>query len=221
MRTLKGLIFALITTFTLAGCGGGGGGGGDSTATGSGSTPTGSTQTNPLAKYAGTYYACEDNQKRSVSLTVRGNGSLDALLSEDTFTNDKCAGTIIASYRLTEPVVVTYKTKTSATMPPITILPYSDIVDEVTLDGSNIKATLSGSGVSGNCVKYFYTTANGTTNGESCYELAASPTLTLGALYLTADGKYLVDFGRENGVLVPNGIYSRDPSFDYKSLIRD
>jgi hypothetical protein len=219
MNMLKGLILALITTFTLAACGGGGGG--DSTATGSGSTPTGSTQTNPLAKYAGTYYACDGNSKVTLSFTVNGNDGLHWFLNEDTTANDGCSGPVIGTYKWTAPVSMTYKAKISATMPPVTLLPYSDVVDEILISVSNIKPTLSGSAVNGNCVKYSYATTNGSYSGEKCYSLA-EPTIAFdGALYLTSDNKYLVQFVKENAVLQAEGIYSRDPSFNYKSLIRD
>lgn len=206
-NTIK-LILATASVALLAACGGGGGGGGETT-------------NNMLNKYEGVYYHCEDNEKSTLTLTANGSDSLNVLLATDVYSGDNCSGSVIGSYRWNTPGVVTYQRKTTATMPPITLLSYSDTVDEVTLSAANVSAQLTGSGVSGNCVNYSYSTQNGSRTGQSCFDLSFPSTSQTGALYLTADNQYLVQFSRENGVLSADDMFSKNQNFNYNMLTLD
>ena len=146
---------------------------------------------------------------------------MNAILSTDVYSADNCSGRVIGSYRWNTPAVITYQRKTTATMPPITLLPFSDVVDEVNFSVSNITAQLTGSGVIGNCVNYSYDTQNGSVTGNSCFDLTFSNTFETGAIYLTSDNQYLVQFSRSNGVLDVDGIFSRNSSFNYNILKLD
>lgn len=207
----KRSLFVLSLSAVVAACGGGGGG----------ETESGSTENNPLEKYAGTYYVCNENEKIKLTLTVDGANSLNAILATDVYSNDNCSGSVIGSYKWTTPARLTYKGETSVTMPPVTLLPYSDKVDEVTMSTAGVTAQLTGSGVDGNCVNYAYTYAGGSIDGQSCFDLTFPSTTVSGALYLTADSKYLVQFSRENGVLSADDMFSTDPSFNYTMLVLD
>lgn len=205
---MKNIIQYALTTSAvalLAACGGGGG----------------DTTNNVLKKYEGAYYHCEDNEKTALTLTAIGSDSLNVTLATDVYSADNCSGNVIGSYRWNTPAVVQYQRKTTATMPAITVLPYSDTVDEVTLSFANVTAQLTGSGVVGQCVNYAYSTQNGTRSGQSCFELTFPSTLQTGALYLTADNQYLVQFSRTNGVLEAEGMYSKNQNFNYNMLTLD
>lgn len=115
MKTSLKYTLATATVAVLAACGGGGGGGGGGTA---------SSASNPLAKYEGVFYSCEDNDKTTITLTATGSDSLSAMLVENVYSGDNCSGNILATYRLLAPLVATYKGQTTATMPAITLLPY-------------------------------------------------------------------------------------------------
>jgi hypothetical protein len=219
MSLNKGLAFAAITSLTLMGCGGGGG---NSSATGGtqlGGSSTG-TMNNPLSKYTGTYYLCRDNRRLTTTLTAVGTDSLSFNLEENVYSGNNCSGSILATYLISN-LMATYKSQTTATMPPFTILPYSDKVDEVILTSAGATNQLTGPGVQGNCVKYSYTTPTGQRSGENCYTLTIPNETAIGAIYLTDDTKYMVQFLRQNGVLSAPDVWSRDPSFNYNMLVRD
>lgn len=206
------LKYILATTIFIffSGCGGSAGGGG-----------AGGVENNPLLKYEGIFYSCEDNYKTTFTLTATGTSSLSATMVEDVYASDNCSGNILATYRLRLPSAATFKSRTTATMPAITLLPFSDQVDEVTTSTENATAELSGSGVVGNCVKYSYKNNNGTQQGENCFVLDLPAASGSAAFYLTTNGQYLVQFSRENGVLSADGIASKSPNFNYNQLVRD
>jgi hypothetical protein len=211
MKTGFKYTLAAGTLALLAACGGGGG---DSSYAAEGSN-------NPLAKYAGTYYVCEDNEKLKLTLTPEGSVNLNLLLATDIYSNENCTGKIIGSYRWTSPVAATYTGQTTVTMPPISLLPFSDKVDEIKLSSSGLKAELTGTSVQGNCVKYSYTTTKGSVNRETCFELTLEPITSNGALYQTSDKKYLIQFVRENGIYEAETIASKDSNFNYNMLVKD
>lgn len=209
-KTIK-YTLATSAVALLVACGGGGGGG----------EGGGDVANNPLAKYVGVYYSCEDNEKTTLTLNLTDSGSLSIALAEDVYSGDNCSGNIVGSYRWLTPARATYKGQTTVTMPPITLLPFSDKVDEVRASTAGITTELTGSGVVGNCVQYSYSTASGSTEGESCFELNYPSENVDIALYLTADGQYLVQFSRENGVLEADSIISKNSNFNYSMLMPD
>jgi len=209
MKTGFKYTLAASALVLLAACGGGG----NSSAT--------EENNNPLAKYAGTYYVCEDNEKLKITLTTAGSINLNLFFETDTYSNENCTGNIIGSYRWTSPVLATYTGQTSVTMPPISLLPFSDKVDEITISTTGLKAELTGSSVDGNCVKYSYTTTKGIVNRKSCFDLTLPPTTSKGALYQTNDKKYLVQFILENGIYESETLTSKDSNFNYNMLVSD
>lgn len=222
MKLQKVLLLAALYALTLVGCGGGGEGGGGSTATGGTQTGGSSTGTvsNPLSKYEGVFYHCDGNDRASITLRAQSSDSMSITFTNDIYSNDNCSGNILGTQRISN-ITATYKGQTIATMPPVTLFPTADYVDSVLVSSVGATRELTGPGVQGVCVKYSYTTSNGSkVNGESCLE-PFTPEVANGGIYLSADKKYLVDFGLENGVLTAYGIYSRDPSFNYNTLVRD
>ena len=213
----------LISITLLVACGGSGSGGGDTANNalkkigGDG----GDTANNVLKKYEATFYQCDENDKTTLTLAAEGSDRLNVTLAIDVYSGDNCSGSVIASYRWNTPAVLTFLRKTTATMPPVTLLPYSDEVDEVTMSVANVSAQLTGSGVRGNCVNYSYSTQNGSVTGESCFDLAFPSTTQTGALYLTGDNQYLVQFSRENGFLSADGMFSKNKNFNYNMLTLD
>jgi hypothetical protein len=190
--------------------GGGGGGGGEP-----------SPVNNPLSKYVGTYYYCEDNEKSTLTLAANGSDGLNLTMASDVYSGNNCSGSVIGSYRWIKPAVITYQKKTQATMPELTLLPPSDTVDEVSISLAGVTAQLTGSGVSGSCVNFAYSAGSVTKSGEFCYDLSFPSTPETGALYLTADSQYLVHFLMTNGVLGAEGLFSKSSSFNYNELVPD
>jgi hypothetical protein len=210
MKSLLKYMLALNTFVFFSGCGGGAGTGGG-----------GGIESNPLLKYEGVFYSCEDNYKTTLTLTATGTSSLSATMVNDIYASDNCSGNILATYRLRWPSAGTFKSRTTATMPAITLLPFSDLVDEVTTSSENATAELSGNGIVGNCVKYSYKNSTGIKQGESCFQLDFPAASGNAAFYLTSNGQYLVQFSRENGVLSADGITSKSPNFNYNQLTPD
>lgn len=184
----------------LAGCGGGGGGGASDV----------NQLANPLVKYEGAYYVCDGHSKRSVTAVAQGGDSLTLTLEEKIYKEENCLGVVVGTLTNPNPMTVKYTGKTAATMPAITVLPYSDMVDVVSASISAMTQQLSGSGVSGLCVNY--------TNGHTCFDTLIVPAqVGSGAIYLT--GNYLVQFELTNGLLAPSDILSKDALFNLKSLV--
>lgn len=222
MKLQKVLLLAALYALTLVGCGGGGEGGGGSTATGGTQTGGSSTGTvsNPLSKYEGVFYRCSRNGFMTITLSAQSNDSMIMNFTYDIYSNDNCSGSILGTQRASN-ITITYRGQTIATMPPVTLFPTADYIDSVLFSSVGATRELTGPGVQGVCLKYTYTSSNGSKlDGESCLEPLTSE-VENGGLYLSADKKYLVDFSLEKGVLTANGIYSRDPLFNTNSLIKD
>jgi hypothetical protein len=199
------LVLLASTVALLSACGGGGGGGDSGSG---GITPT----ANPLAKYEGTYYFCDGHSRETMTVTAQGESSLSFTVVEDIHRDNNCTGPVVGTYRLPLPFTGAFVTQTTATLPPATVFPFSATVDRISLSSQGMTAQLSGSGVRGACVYY--------TNGNVCYDSLESPAATItGGLYQS--GNYLVTFTLENGVLETDAIYSKDPLFNYNSLVRD
>ena len=199
LKKLK-FTFVAASVALLTACGGGG----DAV-----DSAVGSTVDNPLAKYVGTYYACDGNTKEILTAAASGSNSLKVNVVETTYQNDNCSGAVVGTYSLPEPYTIAYQDKTTANFPAVTILPSADSVDRGALSIPAMTAQLTGSGVSGSCVTY--------ANGNICYDsLSLGAVSTTGALYLK-DG-YLVTLVLENGVLEADAIYSTNPSFNYNQL---
>lgn len=208
MNSLK-YALAAISFALLTACGGGGGGG------------TGSTADNPLKKYEGTYYVCDRNEKSIFTFNAINSISLNMTTTTVVYSDTNCIGSVLGTYTIETPMVVAYEGQTTATLPPITLVPYADVVDKVSLNVSASKGVLTGTGVEGACVKYSYVDGNVTTNGNSCFELVIDASKSYGALYLTLNGNYLVFLALENNVYTPGPIVSRDPLFNTKSILPD
>ncbi len=203
---------AASTLAFLAACGGGGGGGDDN-------TDSTAAVDNPLKKYDGTYYSCEGNDKTTIAATATGSEELSVLISTDLYQGANCSGNVIASYHWNKPLLAKYTGRTTVNMPAVTVLPYADAVDKITVSAIGITGTLTGSGVNGSCVAYSYVDGKKTVNGNDCFELVIPSTTVSAALYLSTDNKYLVQFSLENGVLEADLLTSRDPSFNIDALI--
>ena len=212
MMFLKSSLFhnvvAMMLSLLVAACGGGGGGGSTN-------------QNNPLEKYAGTYYACDKNEKTSLQLTASGQNNLAAQLSADVYSGPNCTGEIIGSYRQNGSSVVSYVSTGNSDLPALTIFPSSDTIDYVTLAIPAGTGMLTGNGVTGNCVNYSYMQGSSSISGSHCYDLVQQPATVTGGLYLSSDAQYLVQFQRVDGVYQAEKIISRNSSFDVESLIQD
>ena len=199
--------FATVLTLVLTACGGGGGG-------------TVSTADNPLKKYEGTYYVCDRNEKKTLSIAATGTNSLNIAFSADVYSAANCAGSIIGSYRWNSSASMTYAGATTSNLPAVTIFPISDTLDKVTLDVSAMTATLTGSGVSGSCVRYSYVDNGVTSTGNTCYSLTTAASTATGALYLSSNNQYMVQFALgNNGVYGAQLVVSRSPTFNLNTLI--
>jgi hypothetical protein len=194
------LALVIVSVTFLAACGGGG------------SSSGGSTAGNPLQKYEGTYSICDvgGHSKQTVTVTANGSNSVNMASVEQIYQNTNCSGAIVGTYSLPSPITATYQSQTTASFPQVTIMPRSDIVESVTISAPAMTAILVGSGVSGSCVTY--------ATGNQCFNnLSMAAQAFTAAFYLR--GNYFVTFDRQNGVLVANGIFSKDPSFNYNMLI--
>ena len=207
MKKIISLPMAALV-LALAACGGGGGGG------------TVSTADNPLKKYAGTYYVCDRNEKNTLSLEATGSNSLNVTVSADVYSAANCTGSIIGSYRWNSAASMTYLGATTANLPAVTIFPTAGTLDKVTLTTTAMTATLTGSGVSGSCVRYSYVDNGVTSAGNTCYSLTTAATTATGALYLSSNDQYMVQFALSNtGVYAAQLIASRSPTFNLNTLI--
>jgi hypothetical protein len=177
------------------------------------------TALNPLKKYAGTYYVCNENEKRTIQLTPTGVNQLNVTLSSEVFSAFNCSGNVLGTYRLNDPLVLTYSGTAIATLPPYTVLPFAGTVDRVTRNTSSVAATLTGSGVSGSCVNYTYADNGRTTTGQQCYELIVPASLTTGALYINSNQQYMVQFELINGTYESQIVASTNSSFNLNSLV--
>jgi hypothetical protein len=198
------LALVISSVVLLSACGGGGG-----------SAPAASalaTDNNPLKKYQGTYYICDDDDhsKKILSITATGTNSMSMTYVENIYQNASCTGAIVGTYSMPLPVTATYQSQTTANFPAVTILPLSDIVDQLTISSPAMTAQLTGSGVAGSCVYY--------TSGNTCESNLVTPATTItGASYLRGD--YFVTLSLSNGVLVADGILSKNSSFKFSELI--
>lgn len=200
MNNKLAVIFVAALILLLSACSGGGGGGDAPAAT------------KLLAKYAGTYYVCDGHSMEAVTATAVGADSLNLSYEEKIYQNANCAGGVVGTYSLPSPITFTYVSNTTATFPPVTVLPFSDTVDNGTITSPAMTAQLSGTGVSGSCVTY--------TGGNFCYNNLTNNALSeTGAIYLKDN--YLVTLSLKNGVLTADGIYSKDASFNINSLVLD
>lgn len=208
MQKTIGYAMAASVLAVLTACGGGGGGGG-------------STADNPLKKYEGTYYVCDKNEKTTLQMAPTGSNGLNVTMSAEVYSANNCSGNVIGSYRWNSPVLLTYTGATTANLPPVTVLPYADTVDKVALNTSSMTASLSGSGVNGSCVNYSYVGNNGTVTGNTCYDLVMNATSSNGALYMSSNGQYVVQFALNNGTYQAQTMVSKSSAFNLTSLISD
>lgn len=198
----KNCIALAISAVFLAACGGGGGGGGD------GADSKTSATKNPLGKYVGNYYACDDHEL-SIKRVVEYEGDgLSISLASKVYQNADCSGQVLGDVEFPGSVTVKYSGVTTAAMPPVSVLPSSDTVDKVSVSVPAMTPRLVGVGVDGLCVKY--------SGGDTCYEAIPVAAVADAALYLK--GGYMVSFSLENGVLSADDIASTDPIFNVGKL---
>lgn len=193
------LALAIVSVSFLAACGGGGSSGS-------------STAVNPLQKYEGTYYVCDSSghTKKTVTVTSTGSNSVTASQVQQIYQNINCSGPVVGTYSESGSITASYTSQTTANFPRVTIMPASDTVDSVNFSAPAMTMQLVGSGVSGSCVAY--------TGGRTCYDTFSAPAQVVnGAFYLR--GNYFVTLSLQNGVLVSNGIASKDPMFSFNMLI--
>lgn len=205
MKSLK-YAFATILPTIITACGGGGGG-----------TPN--TADNPLKKYEGTYYVCDDHEKTILQVSPTNSAGLNVTLSAEFYSNTSCSGNIIGLYKWDSPALLTYTGGTSINLPKFTAFPPADSVDKIDLNISAMSASLTGSGVKGACVNYSNIDGGITTSGKHCYDLQINATSSSGALYLSNDSQYLIQFSSNKDGYLPQIITSRNPSFNSNSLV--
>lgn len=168
----------------LAACGGGGGGG-----------DAGSNAT--TAKYVGTYSYCDgDHTKYTATLTDAGNGNLNAVPLEITYQNSNCTGGVLATYSESAPTTMTF-TGNSIVSVRAPGFPSSTSLDKFRAAIPSMQATLTGPGVTGNCVNY--------PGGRFCYDLnVVSETVDIG---FQQSGNGYHAFILENGIYEYNDFY--------------
>ncbi len=173
---------ALVIPFVslIAACGGGG------------SSSESESQQESKGIYDGTHSYCDgDHTRYRLALTGTGNNNYSASVSEITYQNSNCTGSILATY--SEPVAsdLTFvQTATATVRAPG--LASSLNIDKYKLNIPQTTATLTGPNVDGNCVNY--------PTGQFCYELnVAAEQVDLG-VYKTSGGFYLLFL--ENGTYV-------------------
>lgn len=169
---------ALGFVATLAGCGGGDGGSG----------PVGP---DPLVKYVGTFTACDDHEKATFVLASVGVGVLSNTSRFDVFENKDCTGGLLGTRTYSAPETVTYVESV-----PVSGAPYGS-VDKIQMSAPQRTASLTGPGVSGQCVNY--------PGGQLCYDEGATPPAKTETGGIALAGNQLYVFELVNGVLKPTG----------------
>jgi hypothetical protein len=202
------LVSSICVALLLTACGGGGSG-------------TSMTAENPLKKYAGTFYACDRNQKVTMELSEPSLQGLNMTLRSEVFSAENCSGNVIATYAFNSAAHLNYEGTTTANLPPFTLFPASDVIDKIALVGGTVTASLTGTGVKGSCVDYAYTSNGMTSAGNICYDLNIGAANTKGALYLSSNGQNLIQFELLNGLYEYQGVMSRNSSFNLTTLVRD
>lgn len=186
----KRSFWVLSLSVVLAACGGGGG---DEGGNGN-STPAG-----PLEKYVGSYSYCDqDHTKYSLSLTNAGNQDLYGSIEEVTYQNSNCSGDVLGTYKWKSPATISYISTGVATVNAAG-LPASLSIDKVKMTLTT-QATLTGPGVTGNCLKY--------PGGNVCYDLSINSASNDGGLYIS--GSKLYELSLENGVYVLESPYIKN-----------
>lgn len=181
----------------LTACGGSGGGGG--------------TSGNPLLKYEGAYYVCEqnDHSKQTVTAQASGSNALNISVVNRVYENAGCTGNVVGTYIISSTLTTTYTGQSTITLPPVTVLPSNGTVDNVNLAISSGTAELTGTGVVGNCVYY--------TGGNVCFnEMSRLASTTTGSIYKY--GNYFVTFDSANHA---QDIVSLDSTFRFNELVLD
>ena len=170
MSTLskKKLAIAATVAALLTACGGGGG------------TTSVSNVDNKWASNAGTYYSCDSHTKQTATLTPNGTNQLAISLKQEVFSLDACTGTVIGTVS-TMSMTMTYINTIAATVTGVgTRTSLQNLsIDTVTVTAPAQNLTLTGSGVTGNCVNYL--------NGNTCFNSLSIPSVLMNAgIYLSS-----------------------------------
>jgi len=155
-----------------------GGGGGDS--------PSTETASNPLSKYAGTFSGCNGNHKRTtITFSIVGSTQLSMSPQMDVYESASCTGTVLGTLRTPATMLATFLSYSTATVTGITASSQSLTIDKINVSMPASTSTLTGLGVSGNCVHY--------TNGRVCFNSLSNSASNIDAgLYLNGSIVYFL-----------------------------
>jgi len=207
--------------FCLSGCGGGGCGATTALGAVASSACSNNEATNTLKKYEGVYSTCVENVKVQIELAAQGSNSLNYLTKAFVYADANCTGDVLGTFAWDRPATINHTGSATQTLPAVTIFPTADTVDTVTIQFKSLTASLTGSGVDGNCVKHNVLNSNISQSGEFCFDLSLPDRTLNGALYLSADGQYLLTFSLNDGTLTAESILSRSDSFNQNMLVSD
>jgi len=190
MRETLKYVLSTVALATLVACGGGGG---DDTAANDPSTA------GPLDKYLGTFSYCDQvNTRYSVDITSADGSAVNITSTEVTYENANCSGAALGTKVWNGAARLTYLSTSVGTVDGPG-LPSSLTIDKVQITASNISQTLTGPGVTGNCVRH--------SSGTICYDIGVINLNEQGAFYLS--GSQLYQMYLENGVYIVDGVYTR------------
>ena len=169
MKTATKLLFATVSIALITACGGGSGG-----------TTSVSAVDNKWVSNVGTYYSCDSHTKQTATLTPTGSNQLAISIKWEVFSLDACAGTLIG---VVSPMslTMTYIKTVMATVTGVgTRTSVQNLsIDTVTTTAPAQNLTLTGSGVTGNCVNYL--------NGNNCFNNLSFPSQSMNAgIYLSS-----------------------------------
>lgn len=206
MRIARSFFVAAGLSVMLAACGGSGGGKEVveeviEEVTETTAPPAQYPATGELAKYAGKYSYCDGNYtKMTVEFAGGPNGTMTAASRATAYEYADCTGQAIGTLSVDPASSVVYKSSGISTVSGAG-LPASLLIDKVSISVEDAVPSLSGPGVSGNCIAY--------PKGKRCYDLspvtASSPD---SALYLANNQLYNLQL--QNGVYGVAVVYTRD-----------
>lgn len=196
-------VLAASAVVLVTACGGGGddgGVGGSVDVVGGGGGQGASEPVTSASKYVGTYVSCDgDHTKYINTISDLGNGRLRFIPVEITYQNSNCTGRILATYSESQPTTASFLgSSTVAVSGPG--FPSRVSMDRFSAEIPNMRASLAGPGVDGNCVNY--------PGGRFCYELnVVSERVEVG---FQVSGNGFNAFLFEDGVYEYNDFYTKE-----------